>query len=193
MSNPALQPIFNQILTDPKALTTLIATIVTIVIAAISFILNYALYHSRVNEQRDYESEWEFYKITVLSSINEFVGFGNYMKTSYDSLKREIKNIPNGTKRRGLVEKYSDDIDKKHSYILYNILPIVKGYSQELALNIETIAEKLLDDITNIFSKYDRSVNSEEKDTKYRSQLTLAITNYVEKLFSNIREYKPKN
>jgi hypothetical protein len=189
MSNPATQSITIQILSDPKALTTLIAAIITLLIATISFIANFVLYHKRRIEQRKYEAEYEFYKVTVLSSLKELSGFANVMKININLLKIDLKDKPDD--RRIIVERYSNKIDTEYNDLLNNILPIVMGYSNELAKKIEKISEKLFDETTDIYSKY--STSDLNDDYRYRTKLNVEMTKYIKSLFGFIRDYRPGN
>jgi cbb3-type cytochrome oxidase subunit 3 len=190
MCSQASNSTIYQIISDPKALTTLIAAAITLVIAICSFLMNYFLFHARKKEQRKYESEYEFYRVTVLSSINELSGFANEMKKCYVDLNIKIKGKTN-VERREIVEQYSDLIEVKYNSILYGVLPPIKGYSETLETEIETIVERLFDAATDIFSKYAISNTNADKDYRCRTKLSEEMTSYIRSLFFQIRNYRP--
>jgi|GEM_PF-7110277 hypothetical protein len=192
MSNPIDTSIIARTISNPQSAVALITLVVNIGIVVLSAVANFIWFHNRKVNQREYDSECEFYKLTVLSSLSSLTSFASNLKIQFDSLRSKSRT-KQGTKAdiRKIVEAHISEIDKQLSAFNYNILPIIKGYSIELSGKIEKFAEEFYDQTTDVFSKFDRKDITSESEQRLIQKFSGEMTKFITNAFQNVRQHRP--
>lgn len=188
MDNPQNLTLWQAICKDPGALVSSAALILNVIITS----FHYIWVRRQTSSERRYNLDFTFYKLLVVDLSKELILFSSETKRLLQSLIKQCRQgVSRGHDVRRIVEQHIEDLEKINESIGLSKLPLVKGYSTDLGLTIETLMEDFYDQSTNIFSKFNRLAVSPEFERKMGNCFAHLETQYIKNLFDSIKRYCP--
>jgi hypothetical protein len=169
---------------------------ILIINVAISLIINFHAFYKRRRNERNYQSDYDFYNKLVVDNISNLIGISHEIdiifKESIKDCKRIMTNkVDVGDNIRSTIEQGCNNIENKYDAFNRDILPIIKCYSNELCKEIIIIIDKFYDESTLVYTEIPSSALRPNWTDFTLNRFAPIKNEYIERLFQLIKEHKP--
>ncbi|MDD5464946.1 MAG: hypothetical protein PHP73_01185 [Candidatus Omnitrophica bacterium] len=172
---------------NPSAFWSMLTLVFNIVLS----MFNILWFHIKRSNKRKYELEFTFYELLVINSSKDLIGLLSKMKKELNSLALKARGgIKAGFSRKD-VEEHIEHLDQFIFELQVNTIPLIKGYSMDLGSKIDKLVEDCHDQTTDLFSKFDRQTIPVDLENRLYGSFSVLETQYLERIFKNIKEYCP--
>lgn len=179
---------FDTVLKNPTSLVALIALFVNVLISAI----NIYLIITKNTCEGEYKTEIEFYKLTVLHSLEQLFIFITDIKTQFSEVIVSYNQLNESSKCRKLSEQSIAKLDSLKDKNEASIFPYYDGFSAELASELRKIIEQYYDTVTTILSKYSQPGLSPSSLLQLQNNFSFATKEAISKIYILSKKYCPK-